>query len=111
MHYPIPNTPPTVVAGAGGIGVGLGGHEADRDFRLQVRLADYWRPTPTSVLDDATCRHCRHVDDVLAALEQMIGPYGRGSSVRRIPHRLHWLLWLLADLDQGQLLDGDRGKA
>ena len=64
-----------------------------------------------SVLDDATCRHCRHVDDILAALEQMIGPYGRGSSVRRIPHRLHWLLWLLADLDQGQLLDGDRGKA
>jgi hypothetical protein len=54
-----------------------------------------------------------HAIDILAALEQMfaIDQHGRASSLRRIPHRLHWLLWLLADLDQGQLLDRDRGKA
>jgi hypothetical protein len=39
-------------------------------------------------------------------LEQMLGRHGRGSSLRRLPHRLHWVLWLLADLDQGTPLDG-----
>jgi hypothetical protein len=39
-------------------------------------------------------------------LEQMIGRDGRASGVRRLPHRLHWLLWLLADLDRSTPLDG-----
>src|SRR5688572_31668270 len=45
-----------------------------------------------------------NVDDILAALEVMfaIGPQGRASNLRRIPHRMHWLLWLLAELDWGQ---------
>ena len=40
--------------------------------------------------------------NILAALEQgfAIGRHGRASSLLRIPHRLHWLLWLLADLDR-----------
>ena len=45
-----------------------------------------------------------HAFDILAALEQMLG---RHPSVRRLPHRLHWLLWLLANLDQPAVsLDG-----
>jgi hypothetical protein len=40
---------------------------------------------------------CANTDSVLALLEQMIGRDGQG--VRRLPHRLHWLLWLLAELD------------
>jgi len=32
---------------------------------------------------------------------------GRDGNERRLPHRLHWLLWLLADFDQpAELLDG-----
>lgn len=31
---------------------------------------------------------------------------GRDANVRRLPHRLHWLLWLLADIEQGTPLDG-----
>ena len=44
-----------------------------------------------------------NVDDILAALEKAfaIGRYGRPSSLLRVPQRLHWLLWLLADIDQG----------
>jgi hypothetical protein len=42
------------------------------------------------------------VDDILVLLEQMIGRDGQG--VRRLPHRLHWVLWALADLDTS--LDG-----
>jgi len=44
---------------------------------------------------------------LLAALEQMfkIGRQGRADSLRRIPHHLHWLLWLLADLDRSTSLD------
>ena len=44
------------------------------------------------------------VDDILVLLEQMIGRDGQG--VPRLPHRLHWLLWLLDDLDPGTALDG-----
>jgi hypothetical protein len=44
-----------------------------------------------------------HVDDILGALMQMfaIGRDGRPASLLRVPHRLHWVLWLLDDLDQG----------
>jgi hypothetical protein len=45
-----------------------------------------------------------HVDDMVAALEQALRHDGR--DVRRLPRRLHWLLWLLADLDKANLLDG-----
>jgi hypothetical protein len=41
--------------------------------------------------------------DILAMLELMLRHDGR--DVRRLPHRLHWLLWLLADLDRGTSLD------
>jgi hypothetical protein len=34
-----------------------------------------------------------HVDDILALLEQVI--WHDGHDVRRLPRRLHWLLWLL----------------
>jgi hypothetical protein len=44
-----------------------------------------------------------HTDDLLAALEQMLLRDGR--DVRRLPHRLHWLLWLIADLDPDTALD------
>jgi hypothetical protein len=49
-----------------------------------------------------------HAFDILTALEQMfvIGHDARAASRRRIPHRLHWLLWLLADLDESTALDG-----
>ena len=40
-----------------------------------------------------------HVDDILAVLES---PLRRdGQDARRLPHRMHWLLWLFADLDCG----------
>jgi hypothetical protein len=42
-----------------------------------------------------------HVDDILAILEQMLRHDGR--DVRRLPNRLHFLLWLLPDLDRDQL--------
>jgi hypothetical protein len=46
--------------------------------------------------------------DILVALEQMfaIARQGRTSSLRRIPHRLHWLLWLLDELEPVKPLDG-----
>ena len=49
-----------------------------------------------------------HAFDILAAVEQMfrIDSHGRADNLRRIPHRLHWLLWLLADLDGGEPLHG-----
>jgi hypothetical protein len=49
-----------------------------------------------------------NVDSILATLEQMfvIGRDGRAANLRRIPHRLHWLLWLLSDLDQDTSCDG-----
>jgi hypothetical protein len=37
-----------------------------------------------------------HAFDILEALEQALRHDGR--DVRRLPHRLHWLLWLLDDL-------------
>ncbi len=42
-----------------------------------------------------------HVDDILAALELMLRHDGR--DVPRLPHRLHWVLWLFAELEP---LDG-----
>jgi hypothetical protein len=42
-----------------------------------------------------------NVDDILVLLEQMLRHDGR--DVRRLPHRLHWLLWLLADLEEAAL--------
>jgi hypothetical protein len=54
---------------------------------------------------DATPEWIRaNVGTILAALEQGLRHDGR--DVRRLPRRLHWVLWLLADLAQGQLLDG-----
>jgi hypothetical protein len=49
-----------------------------------------------------------HVDHILAALKQAfdIGRHGRPSSLLRVPRRLHWFLWLLAELDEGRSLDG-----
>jgi len=44
-----------------------------------------------------------HAFDILAVLEQMLG---RDANVRRLPHRIHWFLWLLDNLDQGTPLDG-----
>jgi hypothetical protein len=38
-----------------------------------------------------------HVDDILALLDQMIRH--DGQDVRRLPHRLHWVLWLLAEIE------------
>jgi hypothetical protein len=48
-----------------------------------------------------------NVDSILAMLEQgfAIGRHERASSLLRIPHRLHGLLWLLADLEQGTSLE------
>jgi hypothetical protein len=86
--------------------------DAERD-RVRLRLGtafiehtvDLWpqgEPGTTPELIGA------HAFDILAALEQMfaIGSHGRGYSLRRIPHRLHWLPWLLAELDRGATLDG-----
>jgi hypothetical protein len=39
----------------------------------------------------------KSVDELLEALEQALRDDGRNG--RRLPHRLHWLLWLLHDLD------------
>jgi hypothetical protein len=39
-----------------------------------------------------------HAFDILAVLEK--GLRRDGHDVRRLPHRLHWVLWLLADLGQ-----------
>jgi hypothetical protein len=47
---------------------------------------------------DATPEWIRaNVDNILAALERPLRRDGR--DVRRLPHRLHWLLWLLAELE------------
>jgi hypothetical protein len=50
-----------------------------------------------------------HVDDILAAVEQAfdIGRHGRVARLLQIPHRLHWLLWLLANLDRRSPLKRD----
>ena len=46
-----------------------------------------------------------NVDKILALLEQVIRHDGQDA--RRLPHRLHCVLWLLAELDQGAVpLDG-----
>jgi hypothetical protein len=49
-----------------------------------------------------------NVDDILVALEKgfAIGRHGRPANLVCIPRRLHWLLWLLADLDHGTAVDG-----
>ena len=39
-----------------------------------------------------------HVDDILVLLEQMLR---RNANVRRLPHRLHWLVWLLDECELG----------
>jgi hypothetical protein len=38
-----------------------------------------------------------HIDDLLALLELPLRRDGR--DVQRLRHRLHWLLWLLSDID------------
>jgi hypothetical protein len=45
-----------------------------------------------------------HVNDILVVLEQAfgIGRHRRPSSLLRVPRRMHWLLWLLAELDKTQ---------
>ena len=43
------------------------------------------------------------MDEILASLEQALRRDGR--DVRRLPHRLHWVLWLLADLDPDPTAD------
>lgn len=45
-----------------------------------------------------------HVDEILGLLELPLRRDGR--DVHRLPHRLHWFLWLLADLDRSMALDG-----
>jgi hypothetical protein len=44
-----------------------------------------------------------YTDELLAALEQAfdIRRHGRPSNLLRVPRRLTWLLWLLAELDRG----------
>jgi len=73
------------------------------DERVRLRLgtafiehaADLW---PQGVPAAATPEWIRaNVDDILGMLERMLRNDGR--DVRRVPHRLHWLLWLLDDLD------------
>jgi hypothetical protein len=54
-------------------------------------------------LPQALAQPQANVDHILSVLEQMLGC---DANLRRLPHRLHWVLWLLADLDQGQTLDG-----
>ena len=39
-----------------------------------------------------------HAFDIVAMLELMLQHDER--DVRRLPHRLHWILWLLDDIDQ-----------
>jgi hypothetical protein len=39
-----------------------------------------------------------NVDDILAALERPLRH--DGHDVRRLPHRLHWLLWELAEIER-----------
>ena len=51
--WPLSIAPAEVVAGGGGIRVGLEGHAAGGNVRLQVRPAGYLLPTPTSALDEA----------------------------------------------------------
>lgn len=38
-----------------------------------------------------------NVDDILSALEPMLRHDGR--DVGRLPHHLHWLLWLLDEIE------------
>ena len=51
-------------------------------------------------------------DDILAALEVMYGidRHGRAANLGRVPHRLYWVLWLLADLDRGRPRDGQASR-
>ena len=53
-----------------------------------------------SAQDTRWAGYCRVL--ILAALMRMfaIGRDGRPASLLRVPRRLHWRLWLLAELDQ-----------
>lgn len=70
--------------------------------RVRLRLGtefiahrdDLWPKGAPPTVTDEWIRG--HVDDILAALEQMMRRDGR--DVQRLPRRLHWLLWLLGDL-------------
>jgi hypothetical protein len=44
--------------------------------------------------------------DILAALELAL--YRDGRDVRRLPHRLHWVRWLLDDLDVSSIANQSR---
>jgi hypothetical protein len=56
---------------------------------------DLW---PEGVPADATVEWIRaHAFDLLEALEKGLRRDGR--DVRRLPRRLHWVLWLLAEVD------------
>jgi hypothetical protein len=44
-----------------------------------------------------------HAFDILAVLERM---HDRDANVCLLPHRLHWRLWLLGELEPGKPLDG-----
>ena len=82
-------------------------HRSDAE-RVRLRLGtefiehrdDLW-PKGEPAATDEWIR--AHVDELLAALEQALRHDGR--DVRRLPHRLHRLLWLLDDLDAGAPLD------
>ena len=54
---------------------------------------------------DATPEWIRaNVDNILAALERSLRR--DGHDVRRLPRQLHWVVWLLADIEPSELLDG-----
>jgi hypothetical protein len=78
--------------------------------RLRLRLctafiehrADLWPQGEPNATPDWIRAH---VDEILGLLELAIGRHGQG--VCRLPRRLHWALWLLADL--GAHSTDDRG--
>jgi hypothetical protein len=71
--------------------------------RVRLRLAtafiqhrvDLW---PEGELGATPERIRTNVDDILLLLEQLIG--WNGHCVRRLPRRVHWVIWLLDDLDR-----------
>jgi hypothetical protein len=59
---------------------------------------------PQGVPEDATPEFIRdNLDGIVAVLDQMVG---RDANVRRLPRRLHWLLWLLDELEETAAFDG-----
>jgi hypothetical protein len=85
-----------------GFAARLAAHPDGERLRLRLgtmfieRQASLW---PEGVPEEATSEFIReHIGDIVDALDQALHHDGRDA--RRLPRRLHWILWMLHELDR-----------